>query len=117
MDRERVNLDVVREWLEAADALQFHRLGKCPGNPKGPFRNPEIQGVTQWPGANDAFRGQFGNGTYLFSFKMEPVGLNLAQVNFHDFNLRARASATRGGTKPVTSPPSRAISLTMRELR
>jgi hypothetical protein len=141
MNRERFHLDIEFERLEAADAFQFHRLGQGAGRPKGSFGNTEIERVSERPGANDVFAGEIGDGAFFLAFEVQPVGLDLAEVNFHctnrsivgrlcqtppgrprrftdtPYNFFLSALATRAGTKSVTSPPSRAISFTMRELR
>src|SRR2546423_6731521 len=87
------------------------------GDPERTFRDPEIERVTQRTRADDAFRFQFRNRTLFFALEMLALVLNLAEMDFHSFNFARNAFATRAGTKSVTSPPSRAISFTIRELK
>src|SRR5437588_1520016 len=142
MDRESFHLDVEAKRFEAADAFQFNRLREMTRDPERAFRNAEIERVTQRAGAYDTFRRQIRNRTFLLALEMEPIGLNLAEMNFHSNGFFCRPSgsdgvrgrrftetpynclsfvcnafATRVGTKSVTSPPRRAISFTIRELR
>ena len=83
MDGESVDFDVEPERLKAAHAFQFDRLNEIAGHPKRAFRDPEVQRVTQRPGADDIFRSQIENRTFLFAFKMQAVGLDLAEMDFH----------------------------------
>ena len=117
MDRERGHLDVEAKRLETANAFQFDRLREMTGDPKRAFRNAKIERVTQRPGANNSFRFQVGDRAFFRAFEMLALNLNLAQMNFHSFSFFRSAFATLAGTKSVTSPPSRAISFTIRELR
>src|SRR6266403_1835111 len=83
MDGEGVDLDVITEGLEAAHAFHFDRLDEIARYPKRAFRDPEIERITQRPGADDVFRGEFGNRTFLFAFEMQAISLDLAEVDLH----------------------------------
>src|SRR5437763_522516 len=142
MDRESFHLDIEPKRFEAADAFQFNRLRETTRDPERTFRNAKIERVAQRASADDTFRRQIWNRTFLLALEMEPVGLNLAEMDFHETNFFCRPSvsdrfrgrrftetpyncssfvcnafATRAGTKSVTSPPMRAISFTIRQLR
>src|ERR1700704_5213219 len=117
MDGEGRHLDVEPKRLQAPYAFHFDRLHEMARYPERPFRDPEIERVTQRPGADDVFRGKFWNRTFLLAFEMKAVGLDVAKMHFHCLSFRLSSAATRAGTKSFTSPPSRAISFTIRELR
>src|ERR1700675_765616 len=71
----------------------------------------------QRPGAANIFGFQLRDRTIFLALQMQTCPRYLAQMDFHRFNFFAKASATQGGTNLATSPPRRAISFTMRELR
>ena len=117
MDREIRNLDRVHETFETGNAGQFDRLRERATGPERAFGNPEIERVSQRTGANDFVPLELGDWAILLAFQVEAVGWNLSQMNFHFPNFRAKAAATTAGTKAAISPPSRAISFTIRELK
>src|SRR5204863_3646649 len=117
VDRKCGHLDVEAKWFETADAFQFDRLREMAGDPERTFGNTEIERITQGTRGDNAFRFQLRNRTLFLAFEMLALGLDLAQMNFHIASFARNAFATRPGTKSVTSPPRRAISLTIRELR
>ena len=116
VDGEGRHFDVEAKRLEAPHAFQFDRLDEMARYPERAFRNPQVERVSQRPGADHAFRGQFGNRTFLPTFEMKAIGLDLTEMDFH-LSFLLSSIATRPGTKSFTSPPSRAISFTIRELR
>ena len=117
MNRKRGHLDIEPKRFETANAFQFNRLGEVARGPERTFRDAEIERVPQRAGADHAFRFQIRNRKVFLALEVLALFLDLAQMNFHWLSFLASAFATRGGTKSVTSPPSRAISFTMRELR
>ena len=117
MDRKRRNFDVEPKRFETADALQFNRLRQVAGDPERTFGKAKVERVTQRTGAGDAFRFHLRDRTLFLAFEVLALGLDLAQMNFHIASFARNAFATRAGRKFFTSPPSRAISFTIRELR
>src|SRR5438270_10841659 len=90
MDRESFHLDIEPKRFETADAFQFNRLREMTRDPERTFRNTEIERVAQRASAHDTFRRQIRNRTFLISLEMEPVGLNLAAMDFHGTNFFCR---------------------------
>src|SRR2546423_8104311 len=116
VNRKRRNLDIEPKRLQTANAFQFDRLRQMTRDPERTFGDAEIERVAQRTGALDVFCFEIGNRTLFFALEMLAFALDLAQMNFH-LSLVRNAFATRAGTNSVTSPPSRAISFTIRELR
>src|SRR5258708_1504567 len=123
VERERGNLDVVNEFLQAGHARQLDRLFKRTICPKRAFRNSDEDLVLHRSDAANAFRLELGNQAIFLAFEVQSFRRNLFQMNFHARNLSiqalnffAKALATTAGTNLDTSPPSRAISFTNREL-
>jgi len=117
MNRKRRDFDVVSEWFQTANAFQFDRLSKMACDPERAFRDTQIERVAERPGAFHALRFQLRNRARFLGLEMQTFGLNLAKMNLHCLSFPVRAFATGNGTNPLTSPPRRAISLTIRELR
>ena len=98
MDRESLHLDVEPKRFEAADAFQFNRLREMTRGPERAFRNAEIERVAQRASAYDTFRRQIRNRKFLLALEMEPVGLNLAEMDFHGTNFFCLCqTASEGG--------------------
>ena len=117
MNRKRRRLDVVNKFFETTNASQLDRLNKRAVRPERTFRNADVDLVFHRPEAVDSFRFQFRNEAIFFAFEVQALGGNLLQMDFHFLNFFPSALATMPGTNFETSPPSRAISFTNRELK
>src|SRR5207248_3690077 len=134
VERKRRNLDFVLELFEAGHAAQLNRLRDHPIGPKRAIGNSKVQAVTHRPNAANFRRRDVAEGTIFFALQMQASRRNLIQMNFHaasffevqitaatfpnsGLNFFASASATSDGTNAEASPPSLAISFTIRELR
>jgi len=117
MNRECRRIDVVNKFFETTNASQLDRLHKGAVRPERTFRDADVDLVFHWPDAMHSFRFQFRDQTIFFAFEMQALGRNLLQMDFHFLNFFPSALATMPGTNFETSPPSRAISFTKRELK
>jgi hypothetical protein len=80
---KRVHVDIERKRLETAHTFEFNGLGKRPGHPERSLGNPQVEGITKRAGADDAFGCELRDGAVFFALEMETVGLDLAQMDFH----------------------------------
>lgn len=117
MKGESFRLDVEWKQLETADALELDRLSELATGPQCTFRNSHVERVAKRSGAAHIFCREIGDRRFFLALEMQTVGVNLSEMDFHRLSLFRSALATLAGTNSVTSPPSRAISFTILELR
>lgn len=117
VDRERRNFHVLDKFFETADASELDRLRERAVGPKRTFRHADVDFVLHRTGATNSVRFQIADQTIFLPLQMQSLGWNLFEMNFHFLNFFPSKLATVAGTNFETSPPSRAISFTSRELK
>ena len=114
------HLDLERKRLETADATQFDRLRQRSVCPKRAFGNPDVERIAQRPGAVGSLPPRARESDNLL--RLPDAGLR-PESGGDEFSSNLSVFLVRtlpphcAGTNSLTSPPSRAISFTIRELR
>ncbi len=111
------DFDDVGELLQTGHANHLDWLRERAVSPERTVGDTDIERIAQWSRADGAFFRQLRDGAFLLAFEVETLGSDLSEMNFHDLNFLVKAVATGGGTNFAMSPPRRAISFTILELK